>query len=418
MTIRMHRLTLEARRELVARQAGLSALEVDLLSGAGLDAARADKMIENCVGVFSLPLGVGTDVVVNGREHLVPMVVEEASVVAAMSRTSKLVKDAGGFAAEADPARMIGQVQLLDVPDLPAGKARILAARSRILAEANRHQPGLVRRGGGAIDLDVRIFHEPIPMLIAHVVIDCLDAMGANAVNTTVESLAPTFAELSRGRPLLRILSNLADQRLVRARCRIPAHLLARPGFSGIDVVDGVVAAWAMAEADPYRAATHNKGVMNGIDAVAIATGNDFRGVEAGAHAFAARDGRYRPITRWSREGDTLVGAIELPLAVGTVGGSTEAHPVARVARTILGVTHAGELGCVMAAVGLAQNLGALRALVTDGIQHGHMRLHARSVALAAGAAEGDVDRIARAMVHAGSIRLDAARAMLEGERA
>lgn len=412
MTVRLHRLSVTARRELLAARSGLSKSELDALSG-GLDTERADKMVESCVGVFSLPLGIGTDVVVNGVEHLVPMVVEEASVVAAMSGSARIVKEAGGFTGDADPGHMVGQVQLLDVPDVARAVAAIEGARGRILAEANAVAAGLARRGGGARDLEVRAFDAPIPMVIVHVVLDCLDAMGANAVNTTVEAIAPLLAELSGGRPLLRILSNLADRRLARARCEIPARLLERPGFSGAEVIDGVVAAWAMAEADPYRAATHNKGVMNGIDAVAIATGNDFRSVEAGAHAFAARDGRYRPLTRFARIGDVLVGEIELPLAVGTIGGSTEAHPVARIARKILGVTHAGELAVVMAAVGLAQNLGALRALATDGIQRGHMRLHARSVALAAGAHGADVDRVAGAMVRAGSIRIDSARALL-----
>ena len=402
---------------MLAERFDLTCAELETLSG-GLDAERADKMVESCVGVFSLPLGIGTDVVVNGREHLVPMVVEEASVVAAMSASAKLVKDAGGFVGDADPSLMIGQVQILDVPDVGAALAKLAASRARILAAANASALGLVRRGGGAVDVEVRAFTEPMPMLIVHVVLDVLDAMGANAVNTTVEAITPLLAELTGGRPLLRILSNLADRRLARARCEIPATLLDRPGFTGSEVIDGVVAAWAMAEADPYRAATHNKGVMNGIDAIAIATGNDFRSVEAGAHAFAAKDGRYRPITRWSRKADALVGEIELPLAIGTVGGSTEAHPVARVARKIIGVTSARELAVVMASVGLAQNLGALRALATDGIQRGHMRLHARSVALAAGANGAEVDRVARAMVRAGTIKLDSARALLAAENA
>lgn len=411
----LHRATLAERLLRLGDERGLDEAELTrLASGLGLEPARADKMIENCVGVFGLPIGIGTDVVVNGREYLVPMVVEEPSVVAAMSRSARLIRRAGGFEADADPALMIGQLQLVDVPDPELARSRILGARSSILALANGCHPNLQRRGAGATELEVRALGGARPMLVVHLLVDCADAMGANAVNTMVEAIAETVAGISGGRPLLRILSNLADRRLARARCRIPASALASPGWDGSDVVDRIVAACDFAVVDPYRAATHNKGVMNGIDAVAIATGNDWRSVEAGAHAYAARSGVYTSLTSWTREGDSLVGAIELPMAVGTVGGSTAAHPLAVTLRKILGVDSAPELGCVMAAVGLAQNLGALRALATDGIQRGHMRLHARSVALAAGAAESEVDAIAQVMVARGQIRLDAARAILD----
>jgi len=412
----LHKASLAERLVRLRDERGIDEDEIARLgSGLGLDPARADKMIENCIGVFGLPVGIGTDVLVNGRDYLVPMVVEEPSVVAAMSRSAKLVKTAGGFEADADPAIMIGQLQLLDVPDLERGASRIREARGTILALANRCHPNLQRRGAGAMDLEVRIFVEPRPMLVVHLLVDCVDAMGANAVNTMVESIAGAVAELAGARPLLRILSNLADRRLARARCRIPSALLSSPGFPGDEVVDRIAEACDFAVVDPYRAATHNKGAMNGIDAVAIATGNDWRSVEAGAHAYAARSGSYTSLTRWVRDGDALAGSIELPMAVGTVGGSTAAHPVALTLRKILGIDSANELACVMASVGLAQNLGAIRALATDGIQRGHMRLHARSVALAAGARESEVDAIAQAMVRTGQIRLDSARALLEG---
>jgi len=412
----LHRASLAERLVRLRDERGIDDDEIARLgSGLGLEAARADKMIENCVGVFGLPVGIGTDVRVNGRDYLVPMVVEEPSVIAAMSRSAKLIKRAGGFTADADPAIMIGQLQLLDMDDVTASAIRIREAKHSILELANRCHPNLQRRGAGAIDLEVRVFESPRAMIVVHLLVDCADAMGANAVNTMVESISTTVADIAGARPLLRILSNLADRRLARASCRIPESFFDAPGWSGADVVDRIAEACDFAVVDPYRAATHNKGAMNGIDAVAIATGNDWRSVEAGAHAYAARNGSYTSLTSWVREGDALVGSIELPMAVGTVGGSTAAHPVALTLRKILGIDSASELACVMAAVGLAQNLGAIRALATDGIQRGHMRLHARSVALAAGARESEVDAIAGAMVRTGQIRLDAAKALLEG---
>ena len=412
-----YRLSLPLRHARLAERFDLDGDELASLSShGGLASARADKMVENCIGTFSLPIGLGLNFCINGRDYAVPMVVEEPSVVAAVSNTALLVRRAGGFEADADPALMVGQVQLVNVPDLEAARVRILEARDRILLEANALQPGMRARRQGARELTVHVFHEPTPMLVAHLVIDCGEAMGANAINSMAEGVAPSLEELSGGDAVLRILSNLADQRLARARCVIPEAALANRDMSGAQVAERIVHAYALAAVDPYRAATHNKGVMNGVDAVAIATGNDWRSVEAGAHAFAARTGAYRPLSRFHREEGALHGEIELPMAVGNVGGSTLVHPTVAALRKILGVTDARELAGVMAAVGLAQNLGALRALATVGIQRGHMRLHARSIAISAGAPDDAVERIARLMVERGEIRRDAAERLLAAE--
>ncbi|MEM9861158.1 MAG: hydroxymethylglutaryl-CoA reductase, degradative, partial [Myxococcota bacterium] len=378
---------------------------------------RADKMVENCVGVFGLPIGLGLNFTINGRDYAVPMVVEEPSVVAAVSNMARTVRKAGGFNADADPSIMIGQVQVLDVPDPDAAIAAIEGAEQELLDLANRIHPNMQRRGGGARAIEVRRFDEPYAMLVVHLLVDCGEAMGANAINAMAEGIAGRVEELSRGRVNLRILSNLADRRLARASCRVPEMHLAGNGFGGAEVAEGIVQAYRFAAVDPYRAATHNKGIMNGIDAVAIATGNDWRSVEAGAHAYAAAEGRYTSLTKWWREDGCLCGSIELPMAVGVVGGSTQVHPTIRVLRKILDVGSAAELGMVMAAAGLAQNMGALRALATEGIQRGHMTLHARSVALAAGARSDEVDLIAAQLVDAGSVKLDTAEELLRAAR-
>jgi hydroxymethylglutaryl-CoA reductase len=390
---------------------GLTEDDMQALSPPGVDCA--DKMVENCVGVFGLPIGLGLNFCINGRDYVVPMVIEEPSVVAAVSNMARLVYQSGGFQADADESTMIGQVQVVDVPDPDRAVEALLSERDEILRRANAGHPSLKARGGGARDVEVRRFHEPYPMLVVHLLIDCVDCMGANAVNAMAESVAPLIEQLTGGRVYLRILSNLADRRLARASCKIPEQLLAIDGFDGAEVAEGIVQAYRFAAVDPYRAATHNKGVMNGVDAVAIATGNDWRGLEAGAHAYAARSGSYTSLTEWWREDGCLKGTIELPMAVGVVGGSTNVHPTIRVMRKILGVTTARELGMVIAAVGLAQNLGALRALSTEGINRGHMSLHARSVALAAGAEGELVDEIAAEMVRAGSIKEDVAKDLL-----
>lgn len=411
-----YRLDVAERHDELKTRFGLTCDEVDILCDASkLDLGRADKMVENCVGVFGLPIGLGLNFKVNGNDYVVPMVVEEPSVVAAVSNMARTVRQAGGFDAEADDALMIGQVQILDVPDVPIALGALREHKKKLLERANAVHPNMKRRGGGARDIEVRSFEHPYPMIVLHLLIDCGEAMGANAVNAMAEGVAPLVEELTGGRVNLRILSNLADRRCARASCKIPEILLAGNGYNGSEVAEGIVQAYRFAAVDPYRAATHNKGVMNGIDAVAIATGNDWRGVEAGAHAFAARDGRYTSLTRWWRDAGHLHGSIELPMAVGVVGGSTNVHPTIRVMRKILGVDSAAELGGIMAAVGLAQNMGALRALATEGIQRGHMSLHARQVALAAGATEEQVDDIARQLVQLGKVKIEVARDLLSG---
>ena len=402
----------ERLREIQLR-AGLTEEEAAVLSGSmGLDVAQADRMSENVVGVFGLPLGIAVNFQVNGRDRLVPMAIEEPSVVAAASHAAKLVREGGGFAAEASDSLMIGQIQVLGLVDPDEAGDRLLAAREMLLSVANEQDPMLVELGGGARDLEVRALPDTLagPMLVVHLIYDCRDAMGANSINTAVEALAPLVEEITGGQVLLRILSNLADKRLARARAVVPAQALTTDGVSGPEVARRIVKSYALAEVDPYRAATHNKGIMNGIDAVLMATGNDWRAVEAGAHAYAARFGHYGSLSTWETDAEgNLVGTLELPLAVGIVGGATKTHPAARVALKVLAVTSARELAEVIVSVGLAQNLAALRALATEGIQRGHMELHARSVAMAAGAAGELVDRVAGRMVDEGTIRLDKA---------
>ncbi len=370
---------------LAQRQALLSAstgLDLSAIAGsAGLSPAQADAMIENVVGVFGLPLGIAANFVVNGKDVLVPMAIEEASVVAGASHIAKLVRESGGFKAAADPSHMIGQIQLVDLADPSAAEQALLAAESEILTACDEANPRLVELGGGARGIEVRRLEQSSfpAMLVVHLIYDTVDSMGANSVNTVLESVAPMIEAISGGRVHLRILSNLADRRLARASCAIPFQRLRSEHYDGERVRDGIIEAWAFAAADPYRAATHNKGIMNGIDAVVIATGNDWRAVEAGAHAFAARRGRYEPLSRWSAdEQGQLVGELELPMALGTVGGATRSHPGAQVCLQLMQVHSAQELAGIVAAVGLAQNLAALRALATEGIQRGHMGLHAR----------------------------------------
>ncbi len=402
-----YRWTPEERRRWVAAWAGLSAAEAALLDG-GLTLADADRLSENVIGTFALPLSIAVNFTINGRDYLIPMATEEPSVVAAVSHAAKLARAGGGFQAGADEPVMIGQVQLLDVPNLDAAEEAIRRAEAEIVALADAAHPTIKRHGGGVRGLDVRRLLQTAagPMLIVHLLIDVRDAMGANAVNTVAEAVAPLLERLTGGRVGLRILSNLADRRLAWARCTIPAQELGGEEYAGTRVVQGIVEASAFAQADPYRAATHNKGILNGMDAVALATGNDWRGVEAGAHAFAARSGHYTALATWTKTAQgELTGYLKMPLAVGIVGGTTQAHPTARVALKILGVQSGQELAMVMAAVGLAQNLAALKALATEGIQRGHMALHARQVAIAAGAKGAEVERIAAALVAEGQVR-------------
>ncbi len=412
-----YNLSVEERVEQIARWAELTGDESAVLHGAlGLDITRADQMIENVVGLHALPLGIGVNFVVNGRDVLAPMVVEEPSVVAGASFTAKLARAGGGFRATTTAPEMIGQLQVLDVADPWSARFDLLAARDELLALADETDPVILKFGGGARDLEVRVLEQTAvgPMLVVHLIFDCRDAMGANAVNTACETLAPRIEQITGGRVMLRILSNLADRRLARARCTVPVDALAFGDFSGERVARGIVEAWAFAAADPYRAATHNKGIMNGVDAVVVATGNDWRAIEAGAHAYAARSGRYTSLSTWACDADgNLAGTLEMPLAVGLVGGATRVHPTARVALKILGVQTASELAEIIVSVGLAQNLAALRALATEGIQRGHMRLHARQVAIAAGAVGDEVMQVVTRMTTEGRVRSDRAEAIL-----
>jgi hydroxymethylglutaryl-CoA reductase len=402
--------SVERRQRLVAEVAGFEhATLARAVERGGLDATTADKTVENVLGTYALPFAVGLNVKINGRDRLVPMVVEEPSVVAAMSNAARMIREGGGFDAEHDAPLMVAQVQLWEVRDPVAAAARVEAAAGDLLAMADAAVPGLVARGGGAREVEARDLGDGL--FVVHLVVDVRDAMGANLVNTVAEHLAPTIAALTGGVVGLRILSNLSDRRCVRVRCSVPVGVLATETRSGDEVRDGVVRASKFAERDPYRAATHNKGIMNGVDAVVMATGNDWRAVEAGAHAFAARRGRYEPLATW-RVGDdgSLVGEIEMPLALGIVGGTLRVHPGARVALQIAGVRDAQDLACVAAAAGLASNLAALRALASEGIQRGHMALHARSVAVAGGATGDEVDRVAEALSAAGEVNVDTAR--------
>jgi hydroxymethylglutaryl-CoA reductase len=409
-------LDLEKRASLVSEWAGLDETERAVLMGAGLQPERASQMVENVVGTHALPLGIAPNFLINGRDYLIPMAIEEPSVVAAASFMARIVRDAGGFCTCSTEPVMIAQMQVLDTPDPWAARFDLLCQKQRLLELANQTDPVVVSLHGGARDVEMRVFPDtPLgPMLVIHLLYDTRDAMGANTVNTAAEALAPLVEEITGGRVHLRILSNLADRRLARAKCTIPPELLAFGDYSGERVIQGIVEAYTFAAVDPYRAATHNKGIMNGIDAVALACGQDWRAIEAGAHVYAVRDGHYTSLSTWTRDHQgNLVGTLELPLAVGTVGGATRVHPGAKVALKILAVQTARELAEVMAAVGLAQNLGALRALSTEGIQRGHMALHARQVAIAAGATGDQVAAVAARLATEGRIRLDRAQEIL-----
>ena len=410
--------SLPERAAVVAQWAHLTPQEQTMLLGINsLNAQQADHMIENAIGVYALPLGIATNFLVNNEDYLVPMVIEEPSVLAAVSNAARLFRAGGGFTTSSDDPIMIGQIQIMDVDDLYVAAGAIMAQRSRLLAAADEVGGSIVRRGGGARDLQVRPFPQtPIgPMLVVQLLYDCRDAMGANAINTAVEHIAPLIEEITGGRVNLRILSNLSDQRKARAQGMIPADELATDTLDGVTVARSIVEAGAFAAVDPYRATTHNKGVMNGIDAVVIATGNDWRAIEAGAHAYAARSGIYTSLTQWWQDdAGNLHGAIELPLALGIVGGATRVHPTAQIALKILGVETAQQLAEIVAAVGLAQNLEAIKALATEGIQRGHMSLHAKQIAIAAGASGALIERIVQTMIEEGNIRLERAKALVQ----
>jgi hydroxymethylglutaryl-CoA reductase len=412
MKPRFYELAVAERLKQISEAAGLTPEETTALSGSGLTLEQADHMIENVIGMYSLPLGVAQNFLVNGREVLVPMVIEEPSVVAGASFMARLARSSGGFFASADEPHMIGQMQVIGLDDIHTARLKLLEDKNRLLAEAATVDPVLAKLGGGPRDLEVRLITDsPVgAFLVVHLIYDVRDAMGANAINTATEKLTPLVESITGGRVLLRILSNLADRRLARARATFNLDDLAFDQFSGEDVRDGVITACAFAGSDPYRAATHNKGIMNGVDAVVIATGNDWRAVEAGAHAYAARSGRYTSLSTWGKDGaGNLVGTLEMPMAVGTVGGATRVHPTARAALKLTGVQSASELAQVIVSVGLAQNLAALRALATEGIQRGHMGLHARQVAISAGAVGEEVERLAHQLVTEKVVRIDRA---------
>ena len=437
---RLRSLPIEQRLDAVAGATGLSDADV-AAARAGLGLEQAGHMIENVVATYSLPMGVAENFRVNGRDLLVPMVVEEASVVAACSYAAKLARARGGFTAAATDPIMIGQIQTLEVPDLDAALARIAAEGPALVEWLNTGNASTRSTHARAVDIEARVVastpdrgartadREQIeadrglpsavggPFLVVHVLYACGDAMGANLINTACEALAPRIEALTGGRVNLRILSNYSTRRMASARCEIPVAALSEDAAEARAAAERIVEASVFAECDPYRAVTHNKGVMNGIDAVLLATGNDWRAVEAAAHAWAARDGRYGSMTRWrlNPAGDALVGEIELPMAVGTVGGATRSHPSAQVALKILGVNGARELAQVIVCVGLAQNFGAIRALAMEGIQRGHMGLHARQVAIAAGATGDQIERVAAQMVNEGNVRAARARELVGG---
>jgi hydroxymethylglutaryl-CoA reductase len=406
-----YKLSPQQRLAEVAKFSDLTAEDVELLSKTGaLDIHAADHMIENVFSTLPLPMGVAVNFTVNGKDYLIPMAVEEPSVVAAASNAARMARVKGGFFASNTGPIMRAQIQIVNVADPYAARFRIFEARERLIEIANAKDPMLISLGGGMKDLEVHIIPSPLGvMLVVHLIADTRDAMGANTVNTMAEALAPHMEELTGGKVYLRILSNLADKRLVRVRTVID-----KVALGGEEVVDGIVWAYTFAAVDPYRAATHNKGIMNGIIPVVTATGNDTRAIEAGAHAYAARNGHYTSLTTWEKNSDgDLAGTIEVPMAVGLVGGATKVHPIARLAVKILGVQSAVELAEIIAATGLAQNLAALRALATEGIQRGHMSLHARNVAVAAGATPDILDQVVKAMVKEGKVRQDYAQELV-----
>lgn len=411
-----YQLSIQQRIAKLAEIYELTVDEVEALSSQGaLSLDQADKMIENAVGIFSLPIGIGANFLINGKEYLIPMAIEEPSVVAAASFGAKIVRDAGGFTTSSSEPLMIGQIQVVGCPDWLAAEQAVLEHKQQLIEKANTQLiANLVQRGGGVEDIEVRhLGAEEGPygrMLVLHVLINTCDAMGANLINTTVEGLAPQVEELTGGKVYLRILSNLADKRLARARCVIPPECFRTKDYAGEDVIEGIVQAQNFAILDPYRAVTHNKGVMNGIDAVVMATGNDWRSVEAAAHAYAARSGQYRAMTEWYRNADGhLVGELELPMALGIVGAAVSLHPMAKISLKFARTKSARELAEATVCVGLAQNLSAIRALATDGIQKGHMALHARTVAMTAGASGDEVEAVAAALIRSGEVTLSRA---------
>lgn len=406
-----------ARLEKLVASGGLSASDAALIEKPGaLPLALANGMIENVVGAFELPFAIATNFQINGRDYLIPMAVEEPSVVAAASYMARIARASGGFFTSSDDPVMRAQVQVLGVTDPEGARHRLLGAKAEIIAAANAKDKVLVSLGGGCRNIEVRVFPQTPrgAIVVMHLIVDVRDAMGANTVNTMAETVAPIVERVTGGSVRLRILSNLADLRLARARVEVGPAALATSEFSGEQMIEGILDAYTLAAIDPYRAATHNKGIMNGVDPVVVATGNDWRAIEAGAHAYAARSGQYTSLTAWERaKNGNLVGSIEMPMALGLVGGATKTHPLAQASLRILGVKTAQELAEVAVAVGLAQNMAALRALATEGIQRGHMALHARNIAIVAGAVGAEIEIVAAELAKAHDVRTDRAREIL-----
>jgi len=413
-----YNLSVAKRIEVISERTGIPRVDMEsLLHGTGLSVETANHMIENVLGTFSLPFGVATNFVIDGKDYVIPMVVEEPSVVAAASFMAKLAREGGGFHTSYSGAVMIAQIHVIGLKDPYGARMALLEKKEALLLEANQMDQTLVSLGGGARDVEIRVIEGSMsgPILGIHLLVDVLDAMGANAVNTMAERLASTIEKIIGGRVLLRILSNLADRRLARARVEVPVSVFDMEGFSGEEVAVGMVQAYHVADADPYRAATHNKGIMNGIDPIVIATGNDWRAIEAGAHAYAARSGRYRSLTTWEMtEKQTLVGTLELPMAVGIVGGATKTHPMAQLSLRMMGIESAEQLARVIVAVGLAQNMAALRVLSTEGVQRGHMELHARNIVIQAGVVAQAWDWVIDQMVRERDVRVDRAKTLYE----
>lgn len=413
-----YNLTLDERRKKISESSSL--LDLSMLDSAlttGLSLETAMHMVENVIGLYALPLGIGLNFQVNGHDVLVPMVIEEPSVVAGASFMAKLARAGGGFIAESTEPLMIGQLQVLEVDNLHEAQQKILDNKDELIKYIDTFPSSIKNRGGGARDIEVRVFEDSIigDFLVVHLIYDVRDAMGANAINTACEQLSPKIEALTSGKVHLKILSNLSDRRMAKSKCVIPVKELAFDNFSGEEVRDGIIAAYAFAAVDPYRATTHNKGIMNGVDAVVIATGNDWRAIEAGAHAYASRNGRYTSLSTWSKDDQgNLVGTIEMPMAVGIVGGATKVHPAAEMAIQLMEVKSANELAEIIVSVGLAQNMAALRALATEGIQRGHMSLHARQIAISAGAKDNEIEKVATQMVIEKAIRLTRAEEILK----
>ncbi len=407
-----HKLGIQRRLDILKERCNLEPDTIQAMLNTGnLPADIADHLIENVITTMNIPVGIATNMKVDGHDVLVPMATEESSVVAAVCNAARQCYDSGGFTTSMSGSQMIAQIQLVNITNPQFSRIAILEQKAQIKKLCDECDPILLSLGGGLQDIEVRIIDSNIgPMVITHLIVDTRDAMGANAVNTMAEKLAPLIEQWTGGKVYLRILSNLADRRLARARATWTCEAI-----GGEAIRDGIMSAYHFAESDPYRAATHNKGIMNGVSAVVLATGNDTRAVEAGAHAYAARNGHYGSLTHWeiNKTGD-LVGSIEMPMAVGLVGGATKLHPMAKANLQILGVTSASQLARIIAATGLAQNFAALKALATTGIQKGHMALHAQNVAMMAGAVGQQIDQVANALISQGTIRIDVAQKILQ----